>query len=258
MLNWRQSAVYAAQAQVFFSSVIFLLFKKENWKILIPFSGSWCKNTSVTPHQLVLTILTQTALIQLLAKERFFLDWCFSYYKLRQSRKYCRKTVIKSSSPKCQIPSRFRATTVGAETKVKKRDKSLLSSSTLGTTDKDNTVKKEKKRSCHPAIPTPISSQFQQHKSHFPAHHPAVPLITTFRLPLSQLFKRPGGQPLLNSPNRGRLTHRCRLQAVEKPQGRVTDRLQACFKSLNSSIKRRKWGNQTGREQIQTAKSLLD
>lgn len=113
---------------------------------------------------------------------------------------------------------------------------------------------KKKKRSCHKAIPTPVSSQFHQHKSHFPAHHPAVPLITTFRLPLFQLFKRPGGQPLLSSPNRGRLTNGCRLQAAEKPQGRVTD----SFKSLNSSINRRKWGKQTGRETKQTAKSLLD
>lgn len=163
--------------------------------------------------------------------------------------------MIKWSSPTCQIPSRFWATTTDVETKVKKRDKSLLSSSTSGMTDMDNTVKKKKKkRSCHKAIPTPVSSQFHQHKSHFPAHHPAVPLITTFRLPLFQLFKRPGGQPLLSSPNRGRLTNGCRLQAAERPQGRVTD----SFKSLNSSINRRKWGKQSGRETKQTAKSLLD
>lgn len=187
---------------------------------------------------------TDTECLQILAIGSF-LDLCFSYYKLRQSRKSCRKTVIKSSSPTCHIPSGFRAT-IGTETKVKKRDKSLLSSSTSGMTDMDNTVKKKikKRRSCHKAIPTPVSSQFHQHKSHFPAHHPALSLITTFRLPLFQLFERPGGQPLLNSPNRGRLTHGCRLQAAEKPQGRGI----GSFKSLNSSINRWKWGKQTGRE----------
>lgn len=90
---------------------------------------------------------------QLPAKGRFFFDLCFRPYKLRRFRKYCQKTVIKSSPPKCQIPSRFRATTIGAETKVKKRDKSLLSSSTSGTTDMDNTVIKGKKKKKKKELP---------------------------------------------------------------------------------------------------------
>lgn len=83
----------------------------------------------------------------------------------------------------------------------------------------------EKRRHHLNAIPAIFVSQFHQPKSYFPAHHPVVPLITTFRLPLFPLFNRPGGQPLLNSPNRVRLTHGRRLQAVEKPQEGVIDEL---------------------------------
>lgn len=196
---------------------------------------------------------------QLPAKGSFFSDLCFRSYKLRRFRKYCQKTVIKLSSPKCQIPSRFRATTIGAETKVKKRDKSLLSSSTSGTTDMDNTViqrkkEKKKKRSCHKVIPMSVSSQFHQHKSHFPAQNPAVPLITTFRLALFQLFKRPGGQPLLNSPNRGRLTRGCRLQAAAEPQGEWQTALGG---GIPASIGENEANRQKERQK-QTAKGLLD
>lgn len=107
----------------------------------------------------------------------------------------------------------------------KGKEKRQISSFKLRLRDNWYGQHSKKRRRYLDAIPAIVFAHFHQPKSHYPAHHPAVPLITTFSVPLFLLFNRPGGQPLLNSPNGGRLTHGCRLQAVKKPQKGVIDEL---------------------------------
>lgn len=83
-----------------------------------------------------------------------------------------------------------------------------------------------------------LSSPFfvPQPSPHFPSPYPAIPLITTFWLPLPSLLRRPGWANIAHfSREEGDETHGHPLQAVQKPQESVTEDLRHRLINFHSS-----------------------
>lgn len=174
---------------------------------------------------------TDTECLQFLANGSFS-DLCFNY-KLRRSRKYCRQTVIKSNSPICQIPPRFRHWNKGKEKRQISSFKLYLRDDWYGKYSKKKKLKKGATKQSLRRLLSVSAAQIS-----FPCSPSCGSFNHYLQTPTIPTLWKAWWATITQFSRQAKVDKRMRTSGSGEAAGESDRHL----KSLNSSINRRKWG----------------